>query len=145
MFWLTNHGLDGAAFLSRSPTARPLTRMPLNGVRWMDCDLDQAGGPTTTPHPHPCRVKLTCMRTQRHTLTNVDTHTGWCTYTSSSEGSVHSCKVKHGKEEANYPPDRWLEVGSLIIFSAEGFNAAGVGCRQLVSSSLPLCLCCCPL
>lgn len=52
----------GAALLWRSPAARPLKRMPLNRVRWMDCGSDQAGAPGTTPHQDPRWLRLTHAR-----------------------------------------------------------------------------------
>lgn len=122
MFWLTKHGLDGDALLSWSPTARPLTRMPLNRVRWMDCDLDQAGGPTTTPPRILLTQTHTCMWTCRHTLTNVDMPIDRCTYTLSSKENVYSCKVKHGKVETNYPPDRWLGMWEAWSFFLPRFE-----------------------
>lgn len=111
MFWLTKHGLDGDALLSYNPTAWLLTRMPLNRVRWMDCGLDQAGAPTTTLTTIPY-LTYACERT----ITNANTHTDQCTYTSSSKESVYSCKVKYGKEETNYTPDRWLGMWEAWSF-----------------------------
>lgn len=50
------------------------------------------------------------------------THMDQYTYTSSSKESVYSCKVKHGKEETNYPPDRWLWMWEAWSFFLPRFE-----------------------
>lgn len=133
MFWQTKYGLDGDALLSWSPTARPLTRMPLNRVRWMDCYLDQAGGPTTTPTKTPADSNSQMpVNTQTCTLTQADAHTH-----PSSKESVYSCKVKHGKKRAQLSSRQMTwDVGGLIIFPAEGLKPC---CCRLLTTGLLLC------
>lgn len=127
--------LDGAASLSWSPTARPLARMLLNGVRWMDCDSDRAGGPTATP-----------ADSNSHTSANARTHTRKCRH---AHGPLHTHIILKG-ECVQLQGETWQRgdqlssrqmtrgVGALIIFPAVARNRAAVGCWQLVSFSSPL-------
>lgn len=119
MFWLTKHGLDGDALLSWSPTARPLTRMPLNRVRWMDCDLDQAGGPNATPRRPPAD-------SNSHMHVNAQTHTHKYRH---AHGPMHIHIILKG-ECVQLQGETWQrrdqlssrqmtrDVGSPIIFPA---------------------------
>lgn len=75
----------------------------------MDRGSDQAGAPGTTP-----------TKTPADSGSRVHVRTGRCTRAHFpppfSEEIVYSCKVKHGKEETNYPPDRWVGVREARSF-----------------------------
>lgn len=78
----------------------------------------------------------------KHSYTITDTHMDQCTYTSSSKESVYSCKVKHGKEETNYPPDKWLKLWEASSFFCRSLKPCC--CRRLTTGlllcSIALCL-----
>lgn len=125
------HYFHGAPQLARSQGCR-LMELDEWTVTW----TEQVDPPLPPPRPLLTQTR-TCLWTHRHTLTNADIHTGRCAYTSSSKERVYSCKVKHGKEETNYPPDRWLGMWEAwSFFLPEVWNPAVVGCWQLVSSWL---------
>lgn len=74
------------------------------------------------PPPRPLLTPNSHMHANAQAHTNADMHTDRCTYTSSSTESVYSCKVKHGKEETNYPPDRWLGMWEAWSFFLPRFE-----------------------
>lgn len=103
------HYFHGAPQLGRSRGCR-LIELDEWTVTW----TEQVDPPLPPPRPL-LTATHTCTWTHRHALTNADMHTD----TSSSVESVYSCKVKHGKEETNYPPDRWLGMWEVWSFFLE--------------------------
>ncbi len=110
------HYFHGAPQLGRSRGCR-LIELDEWTVTWTE-QVD----PPLPPSRPLLTPTHTCTWTHRHTLTNANIHTGRCTYTSSSTESVYSCKVKHGKEETNYPPDRWLGMWEAWSFFLPRFE-----------------------
>lgn len=100
------------------------------------------------PPPRPLLTQThthTCIWTHRYSFTNADMHTDQYTFTSSLKENVYSCKVKHGKEETNYPADRWLGVWEAWSFFLPRFETLLLLPAADNWSPLQHCLWYCPL
>lgn len=110
------HYFYGAPQLGRSQGCR-LIELDEWTVTW----IKQVDPPLPPPRPLLTQTHMHVnAKTQTHK--NADMHTDQCTYTSSWKGSVYRCKVKHGKEETNYPLDRWLGMWEAWSFFLPRFE-----------------------